>query len=278
MLKPLRSRPSARIPLLRLVAAVLGLLAALPLLPQSLAVKIDGRADDWSPAALSRDARSGAEYAFRNDGRHLYVLFIVKDPKARESLDSTGLVLLAGRSRARELERGVLFLMRPVPAESYIGWQESQGLFLSAAEKAKVRDMVQYDLCLTFGVGVRGSVHGPLRRLDRENDPPIFAAAEGPEGLTYELRVPLADPAVVPGGLGLAPGETVRIAFSWGGADRRVLDAKAVRHTPPAERGGLEGVATPAQEFLLMFDRMSRPTMGTKEFSFTVEVMLVIGR
>lgn len=262
----------------RFATAALCLLAALPLLPQSLIVKIDGQADDWMPLALSRDARSGAEYAFRNDGRNLYVIFIVKDPKARESLDSTGLVLLAERGRARKLERGVLFLERQVPAESYIGWQESQGLFLTEPEKAKVRDMVQHDLCLTFAVGVRGSVHGPLRRLDRENDPPSFAAAESPEGITYELKIPLAEPTVVPGGLGLAPGETARISFNWGGAARKILDTKTVRQTPPAERGGLEGVATPAQEFLLMFDPMSRPTMGTKEFSFTVAVLLVIGR
>lgn len=270
MLNPLRSR--------RFAAAALCLFAGLPLFSQSLAVKVDGMTDDWSPLALSRDARSGAAYAFRNDGRNLYVLFIVKDPKARDSLDSTGLILLAGRGRARKLERGVLFLKRPVPAESYIAWQESQGLFLSDPEKAKIRDRVQQDLCLTFAVGARGSIHGPLRRLDRENDPPSFAVADGPDGVTYELRVPLASPDVVPGGLDLPPGQTVRISFEWGGAARRVLDAKAVRQTPPAERGGLEGVATPAQEFLLAFDSLSRPSMGTKEYSFAVAVMLVVGR
>jgi hypothetical protein len=260
-----------------LLSAVLCLLAGLALPAQTPGVKIDGRTDDWTPLALSRDARSGAEYAFRNDGRNLYVLFIVKEPKARESLESTGLLLLAGKARAKKLDRGVLFLKRPFPAETYILWQESQGAFLTEPEKAKLRDTPQHDLCLTFAVGARRSVSGPLRRL-QDSEPPKFAVAEGPDGTIYELEVPLAAPAHVPGGLGLSPGETVRVAFEWGGASRDVLGTKAGRETPPAEKGGLAGVATPAQEFLNMFDALSRPTMRTKEYSFTVDVMLVIGR
>jgi hypothetical protein len=259
------------------LSAALCLFAGHSLLTQIPGVKIDGQTDDWSPQALSRDARSGVEYAFRNDGRNLYVLFIVKDPKPRESLASTGLLLLAGKARAKKLDRGVLFLKRPFPAETYILWQESQGTFLTESEKAKLRDTPGHDLCLTFAVGARGSVSGPLRRLS-DSEPPKFAVSEGPDGTVYELEVPLAAPAHVPGGLGLSPGQTVRIAFEWGGASRSVLGTKAVRETPPAEKGGLAGVSTPAQEFLNMFDALSRPTMGTKTFSFAVDVMLVIGR
>ncbi len=258
------------------LAAVICCLAP-PLPAQTSGVKIDGRTEDWSPLTLSRDARSGAEYAFRNDGRNLYVLFIVKDPKPRESLESTGLILLAGKARVKKLDRGVLFLKRPFPPETYIVWQESQGAFLTESEKAKIRDLPQHDLCLTFSVGARRSISGPLRRL-RDSEPPRFAVSEGPDGTVYELEIPLATPAHVPGGLGLSPGETVRIGFEWGGASRKILGTKAVRETPPAEQGGLAGVSTPAQEFLNMFDALSRPTQGTKEFSFAVDVMLVIGR
>jgi len=259
-------------------AAALSLLAARPLLPQTPAVKIDGLTDDWSPLALSRDIKSGAEYAFRNDGRNLYVIFIVKDPKSRESIDSTGLVLLAGKAAARKLERGVLFLKRPVAAETYIRWHESQGAFIAEDEKKKIKDAVLSDLCLTFAVGAGGSIRGPLRRLGQDDEPPLFAVADGPEGVAYELKIPLAAPGIVPGGLGLSPGETARISFEWGGTARKILSTPATRQTPPSEAGGLFGVATPAQEFLNMFDPMSRPSMGTKKFSFAVNVMLVIGR
>jgi hypothetical protein len=269
--------PSRR-PLNILAAAALFLLAARPLLPQNPAVKIDGLTDDWSPTALSRDARSGAEYAFRNDGRHLFVLFIAKAGKSVESIESTGLTMVVRTAAGKKSERGVLFLKRPVPAETYIRWNESQGALIAEDVKKKIKEAVQSDLCLTFAVGAGGSVQGPLRRLDQENEPPVFAVADGPEGVTYELKIPLAAPGIVPGGLGLSPGETVRISFDWGGASRKILGAKATRATPPSEAGGLFGVATPAQEFLNMFDALSRPTMGTKKFSFAVDVMLVIGR
>jgi hypothetical protein len=273
MMNPRCTKPVASAVSL-LAAAAFCLLGSRPILPQSPAPKIDGQTDDWRGEKFTRDVKSGAEMAFRNDRRNLYVLFVVKDAKPRESLDSTGLVVLAGKKTAKKPDRGVLFLKRQVPAESYILWQESQGLFLSDQEKDKLRDMIQRDLCLTFAVGALGSVYGPLRQLDRENIPPSFAAAESPEGITYELKIPLAEPAIVPGGLGLAPGETVRISFSWGGATRKILSTKATRATPPSEQGGLSGVASPAQEFLNMFDALSRPTMGTKKFSFAVDVRL----
>jgi hypothetical protein len=197
----------------------------------------------------------------------------VNDVKVLESLASTGLTVLAGAPGTRKLERGVLFLKRTVPADAYIGWQESQGADLTDAEKAKLRAAVQHDLCLAFAVGAKGSTHGPLRRLS-DSEPPEFAATEGPSGTVYELKIPLAAPDLIPGGIGTAPGKSVRISFEWGGAARKMSGTKAIRETPPAEAGGLFGVATPAQEFLNMFDAMSRPTANTKKFSFAVVVTL----
>jgi hypothetical protein len=237
------------------------------------AIRLDGRTDDWAPLSLVRDARSGALFAFRNDGRNLYILFVVDDAQVLESLASTGLTVLTGAPDARKLERGVLFLKREAPTDIYIRWHESQGVFLTEAEKAKLREIPQHDLCLTFSVGARGSTYGPLRRL-HDSNPPEFGVSEGADGTTYELKVPLPPSDLVPGGIGTAPGETVRISFEWGGVARKILGTKAIRETPPAEAGGLNGVATPAQEFLNMFDPLSRPTTSTRRFSFAVAVTL----
>ncbi len=114
----------------------------------------------------------------------------------------------------------------------------------------------------------------PERDLRQYSEPPEFAIGEEPDRTTYELKVPLAASNLVPGGLGIAPGQAVRITFEWGGASRKIMGARANRETPPSESGGLFGVATPAQNFLNMFDPMSRPTMGTKKFSFGIDVRL----
>ncbi len=245
--------PSQRL-LMILTAAALSLLAARPLTPQAPAVKIDGMTDDWSPLALSRDTRSGAEYAFRNDGRYLYVVFIVKDPKSRESIDSTGLVLLAGKATARKLERGVLFLKRPVAAETYIRWQESQGASLTEAETAKLRDMVQHDLCLTFAVGAGGSVQGPLRRLSRERAAGIRGRGRTGGRRPTSSRSRSRPPASSPEASASPPARPCGSPSNGEAPRGRSSATKATRETPPSEAGGLFGVATPAQEFLNMFD------------------------
>ncbi|HSA94588.1 MAG TPA: hypothetical protein VLJ16_00960, partial [Acidobacteriota bacterium] len=217
--------------IIRIPALFLAL--ALPLLPQAARIPsnaapaptIDGRADDWPASTFGRDARSGAECSFRNDGRDLYVLFIVRDPKARESLASTGLAVLAGKAGSKKSDRGILCLERAVPAETYILWREGQGELLGDAEKARIRETPSRDLRLTFAIGSGGSVQGPLRRL-QASEPPEFAIGEEPDATTFEIKVPLASPKIVPGGLGIAPGQAVRITFEWGGASRKVLSAR----------------------------------------------------
>jgi hypothetical protein len=236
-------------------------------------IEADGRTDDWPQTEFVLDPKSGTEFAFRNDGRKLYILAVVHKPEAQESLESTGMTVLNGPAGVKKPARGVLFLTRRIPAESYILWQESQGALLSDGEKAEIRRAGERAHGFAFAVGAGRSIHGPLRR-QREGAPPGFGMSEGEGAARYEFEIPLVSPDIVAGGLGARPGETVRLSFEWGGAARKILGAKATRETPPAERGGLEGVATPAQEFLNMFDSLSRPSESTKAFAFAVDVRL----
>jgi hypothetical protein len=258
----------------------LPLLSQFPAVPSREAaspVKADGRSDEWSQTTRVRDKKSGAEFAFQNDGRNLYVLFSVTKSQALESVDSTGMTILARVGGTKKTPKGVLFLKRQVTAESYIRWHEGQGEYLTEAEKTELRKAGRHDLFLTFAVGARGSTYGPLRRL-KESEPPEFGISADAAGATYEFEIPLASPDLVPGGIGAAPGETIRISFEWGGTARKILGTPASRQTPPSEAGGLFGVATPAQEFLNMFDSMSRPSMGTKKYAFAVDVKLAGAR
>jgi hypothetical protein len=198
-------------------------------------VKADGAIGDWSGADTVRDAKSGIEFSFQNDAGKLWILAVVQNAKALESLESTGLTVLAGPAGGKKPARGVLFLVRRISAESYIYWRESQGNFLSDADKEKIREAGPREETFAFAVGARGSTHGPLR-FQKESAPPEFG-------------------------------------FS-GGAAKKILGTKSARVTPPAEQGGLSGVATPAQDFLNNFDSLSRPTRGTRTFAFAVDVKL----
>jgi hypothetical protein len=239
-----------------------------------LEVKVDGRIDDWPASSFILDAKSGTEFAFLNDARAFYILLVARKPEARTSLESTGITVLA-RSRDAKTSRGVLFVKRRVPAETCIRWQESQGALLTEEEKTKLRAVADCDLCLAFAVTEKGSIFGPLRRLP-EGDPPECGVSEEASATVYELKIPLTRPDLVPGGLGASPGESVRLSFEWGGASRKVLSPKSTREASALEQqGALAGSGiTWAQEFLDAFDSLSRPTMGTKPLSFTVEVRL----
>jgi len=237
-------------------------------------ITIDGQTGDWPVLSFILDAKSGTRLAFQNDGQDLYILLVLKEPAARVALESTGITVLAGTPGAKS-SRGVLFLKRTVPAETYIRWHESQGALMTEGEKAKLREAVQHSLCLAFAVGARGSIYGPLRRL-RESAPPEFGVSENAAETIYELKIPLQPPDLVPGGLGASPGETLRVSFEWGGASRKVLSPKTTMEASALERSAdVSGSGmTWAQEFLDTFDSLSRPTTGTKKFSFAVDVML----
>jgi hypothetical protein len=263
----------------------LGIFISLPLVAQvqvvrsretSAPLKADGRSDDWPQLSSVQENRSGAEVAFQNDGRDLYILFIVKSPEAVEALESTGLTVLARHGGPKRNARGVLFLRREVSAESFIRWQEGQGTFMTEGERSEARKADRHDLLLTFAIGAGRSTYGPLRRL-QTTEPPEFGTAAEAGGATYELKIPLASPDLVPGGIGAEPGELIRISFEWGGAQKKIIGTKATLENPPAARGATPGtVGTKGQEFLDTFDALSRPTMGTKRSAFEVDVWLAV--
>jgi hypothetical protein len=240
----------------------------------SLPIRLDGQADEWAADGLILDTKSGSEFAFQNDGRNLYILCVVKKSKSVKSVESTGMTVLGRHGGTKKPARGVLFLTRDVSADGYILWRESQGALMTEAEKTEVRKAGRQELYLAFAVEEKGSTYGPLRR-QKESEPPDFGFSREAAGATYEFKIPLAPPDLVPGGIGALPGETIRISFDWGGADKKILSAKATRETPPSEKGELSGSGgTWAQEFLDTFDSMSRPTLGTKKYAFAVDVKL----
>ncbi len=132
--------------------------------------------------------------------------------------------------------RGVLFLKRTVPAETYIRWHESQGALMTEGEKAKLREAAQHDLCLAFAVGTGGSTYGPLRRL-RESEPPEFGVSEDAAGMVYELKIPLAQSDQEAISVGAPAGGTVGIGFETG-----KIDLDSLPRGPGGIAGGAAGM------------------------------------
>src|SRR4030067_363812 len=76
--------------------------------------QIDGQGEEWVEDAVAFEKSVGVDYAFRNDGRSVYVLFIFKNPKFLSSIDMTGITLYAGTSRKKRKDWGVRFVKKTV--------------------------------------------------------------------------------------------------------------------------------------------------------------------
>jgi len=239
-------------------------------------IRLDGKADDWAGVPRVLDAKAGAEFAFQNDGRNLYVLVIMKKPEPLESIEATGMTILGRPDGSRKPAKGALFLAREISADGYIVWRESQGAILTDADKAEIRKTPRHPITLAFAVDAKGSAYGPLRK-QTEAFPPDFGSSAQDGESVYEFRIPLASPDLVPGGIGGMPGASIRVSFEWGGRSRRSLSTEAGSKSSASTgaSGYLSGTGrTWGQEYLDSYDPMSRPTLGTKKFSFAVDVTL----
>lgn len=237
-------------------------------------IVIDGQENDWPPGGRSTDGKTGAEFAFLNDGRNLYGLVILKDPETGDSLIAGGMMVLGRVERTKKPRRGVRFFPMDLPSDGFIAWQESQGAVLSAPEKDEIRKTALHKIFLAFVVDEKGRTYGPIRPRPGA-DVPDFCVAAGKKGTVCEFRIPLASPQAVPGGFAAGPGETVRISFDWGGTSKKELSVKAGNQSQSSASGYVSGTGrTWGQEFQDMFDPMSRQSSGGKRYAFTVDVRL----
>ncbi len=239
-------------------------------------VRLDGKADEWTGVPRVLDPKAGAEFAFMNDGRDLYILLVVKKPESIESVEATGMAVLGRPVKSRKPAKGALLLSRQISADGYIVWRESQGAILSEAEKSEIRKMPRHPVSLAFAVDAKGSSYGPLRK-QTDVFPPDFGTGWQEGGTVYEIRVPLASPDLVPGAIGGSPGAAIRVSFEWGGRSLRSLSTEAGNRRS-ATTGGSDYTSgtgrTWGQEYLDSFDSLSRPNLDTKKFSFAVDVTL----
>lgn len=280
------SRPPAlrrfrrALPVLLLAAAFAAPPASAATVPAAQSTKLtspvglDGKAGEWTGVPRVLDPKTGAEFAFMNDGRDIYILLVLKKPESIESVEATGMSVLGRPAGSRKPAKGALLLSRDISADGYIAWREGRGAILSEAEKSEIRKVPRHPISLAFAVDAKGSSYGPLRK-QTDVFPPDFGADRQNAVAVYEIRVPLVSSDLVPGGIGGAPGSSVRVSFEWGGRSRKILSTQASREAPNAKSGYMSGTGrTWSQEYLDSFDPLSRPNLDTKKFSFTVDVKL----
>jgi len=235
-------------------------------------LQIDGQIEDWTGAALTSEKGIGVDYAFRNDGRELYVLLIFKNPKSLSSIDMTGLTLYASTTGKKDKDWGVRFIRKAVTGVQLIEYMEKMGQPLTEEKKAEIQGKPQLVLFMATAVNKKGEEifpSGPVQNFDL----PGFRTGRQEDAVLYEFRVPLVSRDVHPTGIGADPGSDIKIGFEWGGLTKEMKEAM---------RGQARGTRTGADANQDMEETTTGTYLGStpsgssgpKKHSFWVDVKL----
>jgi len=234
-------------------------------------LQIDGQRGDWTEDTVASEKGFGADYAFRNDGRDLYVLFIFKDPKFLSSIDMTGITIYASTSGKKDKDWGVKFLKKTVTGEQLIEYMDKMGQPLTEERRQEIKDRPQLILFTATAVNKKGEEifpAGPVQDIDL----PGFRVGRQENMVLYEFRIPLVSRDVHPAGIGTEPGKDIKIGFEWGGL------TKEMREAMRGQARGTETGADANRDEQTTGSYMGPPPSvgpaGPKKYSFWVDVKL----
>jgi hypothetical protein len=241
-------------------------------------IKVDGRDEEWRSDKLYAEKKPSLEYAFRNDCRNLYVLFVFKNPKSLSSIAATGMTIYCLPEGIKQKKYGVRFIQKIATADEFVAVLENQGRLLTEEDKSLIRTRSLYPIPEAYAVDNKGEIIMPAGSQP-DVEPPTFRAAKQEKIVTYEFRIPLVSREPYPAGIDSEPGKTIEILFEWGGSTKETLRAKGSWQSPESLKSkdvNTGAGETRAQEFLSDFDAMSSPTLNIKKHSFRVDVKLAL--
>lgn len=239
---------------------------------------MDGSNDEWSDDVLNFEKKVDANYAFRNDGENLYVLFIFNDPKYLSTINATGMTLWFNTEGKKKKNYGLTFIKSQVSADAFISILEQQKGILSEEEKNNIRANPRYFLHNIKIVGKESKA--AFQRADiEESNLALFRSMRQQNMVMYEFAVPLKRVTEQAHGIGIEPGKVVKIGFEWGGLTEEMKKTRAERHrvpgTDPMRRG--ESADSWAKR-ATGYSQDSRTAQTSKQYSFWVDVQLAKGQ
>ncbi len=229
---------------------------------------IDGQSEDWQGDTMTVEKKAGVEYALRNDGDNLYIIFIFKDPKYLSSIEKTGITLYANPSGKKDKDYGVKYIKKTVNGEELVAYMEKQGQPLPEEKKQELIGKPQFVIFSATAINKKGEEifpSGPVPDVEL----PGFRYGREQDQIVYELRLPLCSRDLHPAGIGADPGKSLKVGFEWGGMTEEMKQAMR-------GRGGSGTGADMTRETTTgRYDgRVPDVARGPKKYSFWVDVKL----
>ncbi len=237
-------------------------------------LNVDGSYDEWGDDILNSEQKMSVDYAFRNDGENLFILFIFKDPKYLSTINAKGMTIWFNTEGKKKKKYGITFIKKRISADAFISVLEQQKGALSEGEKNNIRTNPYYFLHNTKVIN-KDSKSASQDARNREIKPAIFRSMRQNKMVVYEFAVPLKRVIENAPGIGTEPGKIIKVGFEWGGMTKEMIEALAKRRADAALRperanrsGGSWSKASASGS--------ARPGGGrnTKKYSFWVDVQL----
>ncbi len=273
-------------------------------------IMVDGAMQDWEGTTLAVDKDSKAEYAFKNDDKNLYILFVFKDAAAKSTVDQLGMTVYYNLEGKKKKAEGLHFLRKTMTPDELIASLEAKGEVVTEERKADIRKQPGFIIFEGELIGRKPSgsadsvpIEPPTFRAQvipppkgqaqqapaQEKTPPQGMRGGGaPQGgpqrggtTVYEFRIPL-DKNPVLGGIGTEAGKSLKLFFEWGGMTKEMM-AVAMTRTAEGSTSARSGSMSTEQALGGGSDNLdtARESMGglrrnpnAKKHSFWVDVSL----
>jgi hypothetical protein len=236
------------------------------------APRIDGMGDEWQMEVMTSEEKVGVEYAVRNDGQNMYILFIIKDPIYLSTIKSTGITMYFNTEGKKKKDHAFLFVRRQVTPDELIAYLEKRGQALTEEQKQQYREKPAYNVFMAERVGKKDiKISQPPQIPDTIW--PAFKNTWREKQAIYELMIPLPQSETSPEGIGIQPGESLKVGFKWGGMTKELLERMSAGEDGRTggiidTRGGISGTEVGGG------GGVRSPRTAPKTYSFWVDVKL----
>jgi len=201
--------------------------------------KIDGSVGDWDEVGRVEHRRYHIDYALKNDGEYLYIMFTFKDPEFLSTIDSTGMTVWFNTKAKKKRQSGIKFLKRRITSDTFIRMIEAKEGPLPPEKRAEIEKKEFYTIYQSGVVNRESDTPVPIQMGSGQS--PAFGVQADADRTTYEFRIPLQNVEGKTSGIGTTPGQFVALGFEWGGLTQELRDARAKQRgfQSYADRGGV---------------------------------------
>jgi hypothetical protein len=177
---------------------------------------IDGFDVDWAGTPMNAADDGMAEYAVKNDGTYLYLLFSIKNPKFLTTIGKTGLTVYFSPDLKKSKDRGLRLVRRGIPTEAFISSVEKNGGTISEEQKAQLRTRPYQIIFYCDPIGKK-SDKAAATQASVTQTTPVYTAVGNQNFVVFECRIPLSREGN-DAGIGAEPGKPIKLGFEWGGS------------------------------------------------------------